>query len=153
MVEEFLDGEEASFFALIDGKTCIALASAQVSVILIFALTQNFDLFTQEFGQRQNNPLLMRLLVGHMTVNCTTPGWTLQDHKAVGEGDMGPNTGGMGAYSPAPVVTPEIEAQVREPPALGYTQLPMGIVHTSEQIATSRISTDKVGSQILVWCR
>ena len=38
---------------------------------------------------------------------------TLQDHKAVGEGDTGPNTGGMGAYSPAPVVTPEIEAQVR----------------------------------------
>ena len=36
----------------------------------------------------------------------------LQDHKAVGEGDTGPNTGGMGAYSPAPVVTPEIEAQV-----------------------------------------
>ena len=36
----------------------------------------------------------------------------MQDHKAVGEGDTGPNTGGMGAYSPAPVVTPEIEAQV-----------------------------------------
>ena len=36
----------------------------------------------------------------------------MQDHKAVGEGDTGPNTGGMGAYSPAPVVTAEIEAQV-----------------------------------------
>ena len=36
----------------------------------------------------------------------------VQDHKAVGEGDTGPNTGGMGAYSPAPVVTPAIEAQV-----------------------------------------
>ncbi|CAL5221485.1 g3686 [Coccomyxa viridis] len=65
VVEEFLDGEEASFFALIDGESCVALASAQ-------------------------------------------------DHKAVGEGDTGPNTGGMGAYSPAPVVTPEIEAQVME---------------------------------------
>ena len=63
VVEEFLDGEEASFFALVDGDVCVPLASAQ-------------------------------------------------DHKAVGEGDTGPNTGGMGAYSPAPVVTPEVEAQV-----------------------------------------
>jgi phosphoribosylamine--glycine ligase len=63
VVEEFLDGEEASFFALVDGPSAVALASAQ-------------------------------------------------DHKAVGDGDTGPNTGGMGAYSPAPVVTPEIEAQV-----------------------------------------
>ncbi|BDA43270.1 Phosphoribosylamine-glycine ligase [Coccomyxa sp. Obi] len=65
VVEEFLDGEEASYFALIDGETCVALASAQ-------------------------------------------------DHKAVGEGDTGPNTGGMGAYSPAPVVTPSVESQVME---------------------------------------
>ncbi|WIA40335.1 hypothetical protein OEZ86_013702 [Tetradesmus obliquus] len=65
VVEEFLDGEEASFFALVDGPNAVALASAQ-------------------------------------------------DHKAVGDGDTGPNTGGMGAYSPAPVVTPEIEAQVMD---------------------------------------
>ena len=65
VVEEFLEGEEASFFAIIDGETALPLASAQ-------------------------------------------------DHKAVGEGDTGPNTGGMGAYSPAPVVTPEIERQVME---------------------------------------
>jgi phosphoribosylamine--glycine ligase len=64
VVEEFLDGEEASFFALIDGESAVPLASAQ-------------------------------------------------DHKAVGDGDTGPNTGGMGAYSPAPVVTPDIEQQVR----------------------------------------
>jgi len=65
VIEEFLSGEEASFFALIDGKNALALTSAQ-------------------------------------------------DHKRVGEGDTGLNTGGMGAYSPAPVVTPEIEAQVME---------------------------------------
>lgn len=65
VIEEFLVGEEASFFALLDGKTAVALGAAQ-------------------------------------------------DHKAVGEGDTGPNTGGMGAYGPAPVVTPEIEAQVME---------------------------------------
>ena len=64
LVEEFLDGEEASVFALVDGRHALLLASAQ-------------------------------------------------DHKRVGDGDTGPNTGGMGAYSPAPCVTPEIEAAIR----------------------------------------
>ena len=59
MIEEFLTGEEASFFALVDGTHALALATAQ-------------------------------------------------DHKRVGEGDTGPNTGGMGAYSPAPVMTEEL---------------------------------------------
>ncbi len=59
VVEDFLEGEEASFFALCDGTHVLAMASAQ-------------------------------------------------DHKRVGEGDTGPNTGGMGAYSPAPVMTDEM---------------------------------------------
>jgi phosphoribosylamine---glycine ligase len=59
VVEAYLDGEEASFFCLCDGKSALALATAQ-------------------------------------------------DHKRVGEGDTGPNTGGMGAYSPAPVMTAEM---------------------------------------------
>ncbi len=63
MIEEFLDGEEASFFALCDGTTAVAMALAQ-------------------------------------------------DHKRVGDGDTGPNTGGMGAYSPAPVMTPALDEQV-----------------------------------------
>ena len=63
VIEEYLDGEEASFLALVDGRSAVPLASAQ-------------------------------------------------DHKRVGEGDTGPNTGGMGAYSPAPCVTPEIEQEV-----------------------------------------
>lgn len=63
VIEEFLEGEEVSFFALVDGENCIALASAQ-------------------------------------------------DHKRVGDGDTGPNTGGMGAYSPAPIMTPVMEARV-----------------------------------------
>lgn len=62
VVEEFLTGEEASFFALTDGMTVVPFGSAQ-------------------------------------------------DHKRVGDGDVGPNTGGMGAYSPAPVLTPELEAR------------------------------------------
>jgi phosphoribosylamine--glycine ligase len=63
VVEEFMDGEEASFFALCDGTHALPLAGAQ-------------------------------------------------DHKRVFDGDQGPNTGGMGAYSPAPVLTPELEARV-----------------------------------------
>ncbi|HQN52966.1 MAG TPA: phosphoribosylamine--glycine ligase [Novosphingobium sp.] len=65
VIEEFLDGEEASFFALTDGHTLVAFGSAQ-------------------------------------------------DHKRVGDGDTGPNTGGMGAYSPAPVLTPLLEGEAIE---------------------------------------
>ena len=63
VIEEFLEGEEASFISMVDGVTALPMA-------------------------------------------------TSQDHKRVGDGDTGPNTGGMGAYSPAPVVTPEVHARV-----------------------------------------
>jgi phosphoribosylamine---glycine ligase len=63
VIEDFMQGEEVSFFALTDGAHVVAFGSAQ-------------------------------------------------DHKRVGEGDTGPNTGGMGAYSPARVLTPDIEARV-----------------------------------------
>jgi phosphoribosylamine--glycine ligase len=63
VIEEYMTGEEASFFALTDGATVIPFGSAQ-------------------------------------------------DHKRVGDGDTGPNTGGMGAYSPAPVLTPDLEERV-----------------------------------------
>ena len=63
VIEEFLDGEEASFIVMVDGKHVLALASSQ-------------------------------------------------DHKRLQEGDKGPNTGGMGAYSPAPILTPSIHARV-----------------------------------------
>ena len=63
VIEEFLEGEEASFISMVDGTTALPMA-------------------------------------------------TSQDHKRVGDGDTGPNTGGMGAYSPAPVVTPEVHARV-----------------------------------------
>jgi len=65
VIEEFLEGEEASFFALCDGKTAVPLASAQ-------------------------------------------------DHKRVFDGDVGPNTGGMGAYSPAPVMTGALERRTMD---------------------------------------
>ena len=65
VIEEFLDGEEASFFALVDGETALPLISAQ-------------------------------------------------DHKAAYDGDKGPNTGGMGAYSPAPVMTPELAQEIMD---------------------------------------
>ena len=65
VIEEFMTGEEASFFALSDGTEVMAFGSAQ-------------------------------------------------DHKRVGDGDTGPNTGGMGAYSPAPVLTADLEAAVMD---------------------------------------
>jgi phosphoribosylamine--glycine ligase len=65
VIEEFLEGEEASFIVLADGKSVLAMA-------------------------------------------------TSQDHKRVGEGDTGPNTGGMGAYSPAPVVTNAVHQRIME---------------------------------------
>jgi phosphoribosylamine--glycine ligase len=65
VIEEFLEGEEASLFALVDGETAVPLASAQ-------------------------------------------------DHKRVGEGDTGPNTGGMGAYAPAPVLTSALQRQAMD---------------------------------------
>jgi phosphoribosylamine--glycine ligase len=63
VIEEFLDGEEASFFAIVDGTTALPLVAAQ-------------------------------------------------DHKAVGDGDTGPNTGGMGAYSPAPIVDAAMQTRI-----------------------------------------
>ena len=65
VIEEFMHGEEASFFVLCDGTDCLPIGTAQ-------------------------------------------------DHKRVGEGDTGPNTGGMGAYSPAPVLSETLQAQVME---------------------------------------
>ena len=65
VIEEFLTGEEVSFFALTDGETVVPFGSAQ-------------------------------------------------DHKRVGDGDIGPNTGGMGAYSPASILTPALEARVMD---------------------------------------
>ena len=63
VIEDFLEGEEASFIVMADGRHALALASSQ-------------------------------------------------DHKRLGDGDRGPNTGGMGAYSPAPIVTPTVHARI-----------------------------------------
>ena len=62
VIEEFMEGEEASYFAITDGATIVPFGGAQ-------------------------------------------------DHKRVGDGDTGPNTGGMGAYSPAPILTPQVRAE------------------------------------------
>ncbi|MEM7748783.1 MAG: phosphoribosylamine--glycine ligase [Pseudomonadota bacterium] len=76
VIEEFLMGEEASFFAFVDGTTAVPLATAQ-------------------------------------------------DHKRVGDGDTGPNTGGMGAYSPAPILTQDVcdrvMAEIIEPTVRGMS--------------------------------
>lgn len=80
VIEEYMTGEEASFFAITDGTTVVPFGSAQ-------------------------------------------------DHKRVGDGDVGPNTGGMGAYSPAPVLTPELQArtmaEIIEPTVKAMTDMGM----------------------------
>jgi phosphoribosylamine--glycine ligase len=65
VIEEFMEGEEVSYFVLVDGETVLPFGSAQ-------------------------------------------------DHKRVGDGDTGPNTGGMGAYSPASIYTPDLERRVMD---------------------------------------
>ncbi|MEC4747664.1 phosphoribosylamine--glycine ligase [Methylomicrobium sp. Wu6] len=95
VIEEFLQGEEASFIVIADGKNALAMA-------------------------------------------------TSQDHKARDDGDKGPNTGGMGAYSPAPVVTPEIHRcvmnEVIEPTLKGMAE--DGLPYTGFLYAGLMIAAD-----------
>ena len=83
VIEEFMEGEEASFFVLCDGRTALPVGTAQ-------------------------------------------------DHKRAGDGDTGPNTGGMGAYSPAPVLTPAIaETAMERSSAPRWTKWP-GAAHPTK---------------------
>ena len=106
VIEEFLEGEEASFICMVDGKNILPMA-------------------------------------------------TSQDHKRVGEGDTGPNTGGMGAYSPAPVVTPEIHnrimTEVIEPTVKGMAE--EGNPYTGFLYAGLMIATDGTPKVIEYNCR
>jgi phosphoribosylamine--glycine ligase len=106
VVEEFLEGEEASFIVITDGETVISLASSQ-------------------------------------------------DHKARDDGDTGPNTGGMGAYSPAPVVTQEIERRILDrvidPTLAGLRQ--EGINYTGFLYAGLMITPDGTPKVIEFNCR
>ena len=67
-----------------------------------------------KFSAMSNSPLWVTMVTQELRKKLVSngSGVCLQDHKAVGEGDTGPNTGGMGAYSPAPAMTPQIERQV-----------------------------------------
>ena len=106
VVEEFLEGEEASFIVITDGKNILPLASSQ-------------------------------------------------DHKARDEGDTGPNTGGMGAYSPAPVVTPDIERKILDlvinPTLAGLRE--DGIVYVGFLYAGLMITADGTPKVIEFNCR
>ena len=106
VIEEFLEGEEASFIVMVDGKNILPMA-------------------------------------------------TSQDHKRVGEGDTGPNTGGMGAYSPAPVVTPQVHdrimAEVIEPTVSGMAA--EGNPYTGFLYAGLMISPDGAPKVIEYNCR
>ncbi|MEH6607750.1 MAG: phosphoribosylamine--glycine ligase [Halioglobus sp.] len=106
VIEEFLEGEEASFIVMVDGEHVLPMA-------------------------------------------------TSQDHKRIGEGDTGPNTGGMGAYSPAPVVTSEvyqrIMREVIEPTVRGMAA--EGNAYTGFLYAGLMISPDGAPSVIEYNCR
>jgi len=106
VIEEFLEGEEASFIVMADGKHVLPLA-------------------------------------------------TSQDHKRVGDGDTGPNTGGMGAYSPAPVVTPamhqRIMREVIEPTMRGM--IADGIPYTGFLYAGLMIAADGTPNVLEYNCR
>jgi phosphoribosylamine--glycine ligase len=106
VIEEFLEGEEASFIVMADGKNILPMA-------------------------------------------------TSQDHKRVGDGDTGPNTGGMGAYSPAPVVTDEvyrrIMAEVIEPTVQGMAA--EGMPYTGFLYAGLMITPDGAPKIIEYNCR
>jgi len=78
------------------------------------------DIFAGQFGDAGREVVVEEFLPGEeasylalVDGECVLPLETAQDHKAVGEGDTGPNTGGMGAYSPAPVMTPELCERAR----------------------------------------
>ncbi|CAA7612450.1 phosphoribosylglycinamide synthetase phosphoribosylamine-glycine ligase [Candidatus Terasakiella magnetica] len=100
VIEEFLDGEECSFFALCDGKTAVPLAAAQ-------------------------------------------------DHKRVGDGDTGPNTGGMGAYSPTPVVTPDIQAKIMESSILPLVRTMAGMGRPYTGVLFAGIMVTEHGPKLL----
>ncbi|MCW8888539.1 MAG: phosphoribosylamine--glycine ligase, partial [Gammaproteobacteria bacterium] len=106
VIEEFLQGEEASFICMVDGKNILPMA-------------------------------------------------TSQDHKAAHDGDTGPNTGGMGAYSPAPVVTPEmferIMSQVIEPTVSGMAA--EGHPYTGFLYAGVMIDSDGIPKVLEYNCR
>jgi phosphoribosylamine--glycine ligase len=106
VIEEFLQGEEASFIVMVDGKNILPLA-------------------------------------------------TSQDHKRLLDGDQGPNTGGMGAYSPAPVVTPEVHGRVMreiiKPTVAGMSK--DGIPYTGFLYAGLMISPDGTVKTLEFNCR
>jgi phosphoribosylamine--glycine ligase len=105
VIEECLTGEEASFFALCDGDTAIALASAQ-------------------------------------------------DHKRVGDGDKGPNTGGMGAYSPAPVMSEEITRRTMDEIVLPTVRAMKAMGAPYKGVLFAGLMIDKDGPKLIEYnCR
>jgi len=100
VVEDFLAGEEASFFALCDGTTAIPLASAQ-------------------------------------------------DHKRAFDGDAGPNTGGMGAYSPAPVMTPDIARRTMDEIVLPTVRAMAAMGAPFKGILYAGLMIDRAGPKLI----
>ncbi len=106
IIEEFLEGEEASYLAITDGNGVAGLAPAQ-------------------------------------------------DHKAIFDGDRGPNTGGMGAYSPAPIITPQLEKKILSSiiKPLIKAMKDVGIVYTGVLYAGLMVSEDGVLKVLEFNCR
>src|SRR5476651_1781885 len=102
VIEDCLVGEEASFFALCDGESAFALASAQ-------------------------------------------------DHKRVFDGDKGPNTGGMGAYSPAPVMTPDMNKRVMDEIIMPTVHAMKAMGAPYKGVLFAGLMITKTGPQLIVY--
>ncbi|MEM9567161.1 MAG: phosphoribosylamine--glycine ligase [Cyanobacteria bacterium P01_E01_bin.34] len=156
----YLNQQSAPIVVKADGLA--AGKGVTVAATIQEAIDAVTDLFSGTLGEAGNTVVIEDFLVGQeASVLAFTDSQTIlpmiaaQDHKQVGEGDTGPNTGGMGAYAPTPIVTPEVMEQVRQQvlePTL-KTLRDRGITYKGVLYAGLMISPDGQPSVVEFNCR